>query len=248
MGKVIGFLNQKGGVGKTSLTQLVANVIHHKFNSEKSNNRVLILDTDGPQYSIYNNREEEKSNLKEESYQSVTNKIYKTYVEGLDIFTIIKCDIADLLANDKEALNQLKDQFDYILIDTIGTINTRSYTVDFLSIFDFIFIPTTNNFVDVQSTMSFAYNIIKPLKDNQQITNFALVGNRIESADKDTFYANKASIEKLGFKVLENFILKKTMYTRLAIVDSKKGVLSTIIPVSDYKIVNLTEEILNFIN
>ena len=51
----ISFSTQKGGVGKSTLTTLIASVLHYRLGYN-----VLIIDCDFPQHSLTNMRERDK--------------------------------------------------------------------------------------------------------------------------------------------------------------------------------------------
>ncbi|CAI9429288.1 hypothetical protein MSHRCOH1_03670 [Candidatus Ornithobacterium hominis] len=52
--KFVSFATQKGGVGKTSFTILVASLLHYRMGYN-----VVVFDCDYPQYSISNLREQD---------------------------------------------------------------------------------------------------------------------------------------------------------------------------------------------
>lgn len=59
----ISFSTQKGGVGKSTLTTLIASVLHYRLGYN-----VLIIDCDFPQHSLTNMRERDKKNIMQNGY------------------------------------------------------------------------------------------------------------------------------------------------------------------------------------
>lgn len=59
----ISICNQKGGVGKSSLTVLLASYLHYTLGHD-----VLVMDCDYPQWSVHAQRERELSVLENSKY------------------------------------------------------------------------------------------------------------------------------------------------------------------------------------
>ena len=81
-GKIIGVLNSKGGVGKSTLALHIGMALYHNrvFNSENKNNKVVLLDTDTPQYSLSNLRKSELDFLKANIDYAMQQKMKKIIV------------------------------------------------------------------------------------------------------------------------------------------------------------------------
>ena len=59
----ISFSTQKGGVGKSTMTTLLASVLHYRLGFN-----VLVLDCDFPQHSLTNMRERDKRTIMQNDY------------------------------------------------------------------------------------------------------------------------------------------------------------------------------------
>lgn len=142
MGKVIGVINQKGGVGKTTSTIDLANAVAVK------KNRVLVIDLD------------QQGNLSK--YVGANNETPSIYnvlqVENPIIDAIQKCGRIEVIASSKElskadkvfvehddifllqdVVETIKDKYDYIFIDNAparSTLLTMAYVAS-----DYIVIP-----------------------------------------------------------------------------------------------------------
>lgn len=125
MGKIIALFNQKGGVGKTTTC---ANLCACLAENEK---KVLAVDFD-PQSNLTSGLNIEKKNLKKSVYHvlideiSVKEAILKTSIKNLDILPasidlagaeIEMSNIAQRETILKRALDKIKNEYDFILID-----------------------------------------------------------------------------------------------------------------------------------
>ena len=145
MAKVVAISNQKGGVAKTTTTQAIAAVLKQR------GYRVLAIDFD-PQGNL------------SDSVKAVTEDTYTIYealkqevgiqdiIQLLPAFDIVPSDIVLASADQtlaqtgkeyrlKEALEPIRDQYDYILIDTppsLGILTVNAFTAA-----DEVLIPTT---------------------------------------------------------------------------------------------------------
>ena len=66
MGKIIAVSNQKGGVGKSTFTVLLASYLHYIVGHD-----VLVVDCDYPQWSIHAQRERELSLIEHDDYHKL---------------------------------------------------------------------------------------------------------------------------------------------------------------------------------
>ena len=171
MGKIISFANQKGGVGKTTSCVNIAaslGVLGHK---------VLIIDMD-PQGNATSGVGVSKKNLKGSSKDVLTDTvtakdaIIKTNFENLSIIPTnttlagAEFDLYDFDESEnrlKTALSELKNEFDYILIDcppSLGMLTINAFTAS-----DGIIVPMQCEFYALEglSQLMITINRIKRL-------------------------------------------------------------------------------------
>lgn len=149
MGKVIAIANQKGGIGKTTTAVAIATIL------QSLNKQTLLIDTDMQCNStdVYGAKTEDVATL----YDLIVEK------EPIDIHeTIQKTPSGDIIAADRllvnadieiqkdpvngiyrlqEAIEDIKEQYDYIIIDTNPTVNQLLFNCLVAS--DSVVIPVT---------------------------------------------------------------------------------------------------------
>lgn len=161
---IIGVLSQKGGQGKSTIISNLATKIQTQFNPEKNPRRVAVIDGDYPQLSNYLLREREKNILTDtgnDIHEVLKKKYVTTYKEkDLKPYAIIAKDLLDI----PEYLNEIKNQYDIIFLDIVGSVNTEGYGSSFLNLLDYIVLPTLVEYDDVTSNLAFIKNYIAPLK------------------------------------------------------------------------------------
>ncbi|SPZ94546.1 ParA family protein [Sphingobacterium multivorum] len=144
----ISFSTQKGGVGKSTMTTLLASVLHYRLGFN-----VLVMDCDFPQHSLTNMRERDKRTIMQNDYhkkaamkqfQAINKKAYP----------IIKCKAETALEKASEYRSQSAVVPDVIFFDLPGTANTKGVLTT-LKKMDFIFSPITADRLVVESTLGF---------------------------------------------------------------------------------------------
>ena len=128
--KVIVFGNQKGGVGKSTLTSLFANYLHID-----TDEIICVVDADDKQMSLQNTRKKE-------------------ITEGADdekLYNLIQINSIDFPSTYE---NSLKGEFDYIFVDLPGNLKQPGVLDTFIYT-DYLFIPTSLSSFDLDSMSIF---------------------------------------------------------------------------------------------
>lgn len=209
--KVISFVNQKGGVGKTSICYHLAGTLATEFDK-----KILVLDLD----SQGNLSECFENNIGEySSYDLFTKKVgpetatVETNIKNIDLITAniklanLDLDIADkkgrlkLLKNkiDKEKLN-----YDYVFIDCPPALSLL--TNNSLVASDSILIPAQVGLFSLKglSKLIKTYKIIKK-KHNQDLEIEGVVLNRIDRRTKYDSFKDQLK-DRLGDKLFDTVI------------------------------------------
>ncbi len=167
MGKIITFANQKGGVGKTT------SAINIAAEAGAAGKKVLLIDND-PQGNATSGVGFNKKNIKHSTYTTIINpetareSVYKTQFENLYLMPsninlagaeldIIEFD--DRHKRLKNALDAIKDDYDYIFIDCPPTLGLL--TVNSLVASDGVIIPMQCEYFALEGLSQLSISIKK---------------------------------------------------------------------------------------
>lgn len=213
---------QKGGVGKSACTCILASWLHYHAGLD-----VAIIDCDYPQYSLYKFREREINRLKSSS--SYFNA-FKKELETLNkkSYPILKSTVID----GPTVVNELSKEdtdYDIILFDFPGTINTPG-VITSLSKMNYLFIPIEADRLVLESEIEFA-SIMKKVSSDIQIH---LFWNRVQRSVKTTLYNDyEKVISEIGLPILKNRLyLAAAFQKEIAETDPKMVFRSTLFPFS----------------
>lgn len=238
--KFIGFSNQKGGVGKTAITMVMASYCHNALGL-----KVGILDCDFPQHSIFKQRQREIEQIKS------NNDFKAAFISlGRKAYAIEK----STPATGAEDMNKFLDlpetekPYDLVFVDLPGTINSPG-VLKTISELDHIFIPMIADEVVTTSSLEFAMllseNVIA--KSQLNLKSLYLFWNAVDKREStQVYHETDAIIKEAGLKIL-NTQLENSLKFR------KPEFRSTFFPLNpkytkDSKIIPLVEEILEIVS
>lgn len=116
--KFVSFATQKGGVGKTSFTILVASLLHYRMGYN-----VVVFDCDYPQYSISNLREQDlKIVMQNEHFKQKAHEQFSKI--NKKAYPIITCKSNEAIQKAEEFIKETPYDIDVVLFDMPGTVNT----------------------------------------------------------------------------------------------------------------------------
>lgn len=136
---IIGFICQKGGVGRTTASLLLANYLTYQ-----KGKKVSVVDTDTYQYSIYNLREQDDILLKNPQIQ----EIFSAQPYPIQ-YPVQRCDIGEVINFINNQIISFEDDYDYIIVDTKGSLDRQS--LHQFAAFDVLFIPTEVGLLSVHA-------------------------------------------------------------------------------------------------
>ncbi|WP_100075221.1 ParA family protein [Chryseobacterium camelliae] len=226
---------QKGGVGKSTMTILLASVLHYRLGYN-----ILVLDCDFPQYSLIGIRERDKRTVMESDFHK-RQAVKQFHTINKKAYPIIKC----------KAENALEKAFDYcesssvppdiIFFDLPGTANTQG-VIGALKGMNYIFSPITADRLVVESTLAFSEVFLRlPAQNKNPIEqSLFLFWNQVDGREKTGLYdAYERVIDGLSLPIMATRIMDSKRF-RKEIDDTGNYVFkSTLLP-ADPQILKIT--------
>lgn len=222
----VAFSSQKGGVGKSTFTTLVASTMHYRLGYN-----VAVFDADFPQHSLIKMKDRDlkmvmdNETLKKLAYKQFTTLNKKAY-------PILQHKADNVLDAAREFINTSAVPVDVIFFDLPGTVNT-SGILKALAGMHHIFTPITADRVVMESTLVFSQllqNIIMK-QGETSIESINLFWNQVDGRESTPLYNvyNKL-IDELGLSLMQSRIKNSTRFRKESEVDSKNIFRSTLMP------------------
>ncbi|WP_165043803.1 ParA family protein [Dysgonomonas sp. ZJ709] len=182
----ISISNQKGGVGKSVISTLIASYLHL---TKKKN--VAVIDCDYPQYSIFNMREDDRKTIyQSQDLQVALTKQFDKYDKKA--YPIIKATTDNAL---EEAINLIKSsesKIDVIFFDLPGTVNNPGI-LNVLLTMNFVFIPVIADKRILQSSLAFMLLLkeyINAYSDKISLKKYYAFWNKVDKREHTELYAD----------------------------------------------------------
>ena len=198
----ISVCNQKGGIGKSTFTVLLADILHYM-----EGYRVLVVDCDYPQKSIFDQRKRELALLdRSPHYKSLLVRQFG--MTHREIWPVIASSPEKALADMDRQLGMLREPVDFVLFDLPGTVGTPG-VLRTLSAIDRIFVPMKADRYVMESTLAFAKSVEDHLvrKPNVPTAGIHLFWTMIDRRERTPLYdLYDKALEKLGLHRMEAHI------------------------------------------
>ena len=222
----VAFSNQKGGVGKSAFTTLVASHLHYA-----DNKNVVVFDCDYPQYSIHAMRERDKNLV-------MTNDHFKVMLSGWGeqtgkkAYSVLSVKPENAIDFASQQLGAREKPVDVAFFDLSGTVSSSGILNSMLNL-DYIFCPVTTDRLVMQSSLTFALTMKDCLIKHP---NFPLKGvflfwnQLVKNENREIYDAYNAIIGQLNLNILKTEIPFTIKYKREMSQNSKQVFRSTLFP------------------
>lgn len=229
----ISFYTQKGGVGKSTFTTLLASQLHYRLGYN-----VLVLDCDFPQNSLVNMRERDKDSIMHnEYYKQAAIKQFQTLKKKA--YSIVKCKAEDALEMAKDTVKELDQTFDVVFFDLPGTANTKGVLFT-LNQMDFIFSPIIADRLVVESTLGFTKAFENLPKDKSVKQELWLFWNQVDGREKTGLYDSYQDvIKQLGLPIMQARIKDSKRFRKETEATGKYVFRSSLLP-ADVRLMKMT--------
>ena len=188
--KYIIFGSQKGGVGKSTLCNMLA-----RYLANYTDKKIIVLETD-PQATILGWRDNELDDLSKEEKDKVLKS--KTTYQLIRASTV----------NVSDTLEKFYGEYDYVICDLIGTLQDKG-VIEYHMLADLAFCPLSASDADVNSTadyLEWCSQTVDPLRQKNDLGKlnrymiYIKQGNTIinKQLAKGTDFANFMNTERLN--------------------------------------------------
>ncbi|KAB6464911.1 ParA family protein [Phocaeicola vulgatus] len=223
---LVAIASQKGGVGKSVFTVLLASVLHYRKGM-----RVAVVDCDSPQHSIALMRERDMEGVMKNDDLKVN--LYRQYERiRKPAYPVIKSDPEKAMEDLRRYMDEKGETFDIVLFDLPGTLRSEG-VVHTVSAMDYIFVPLKADNIVMQSSLQFAKVLEEELiaKGNCILKGLRLFWNMVDRRGrKDLYDAWNRVIHRMGLRLLSSHIPNTLRYNREADTVCKGVFRSTLFP------------------
>lgn len=180
----IAISSQKGGVGKSTCTILVAGVLHYLKNFN-----CAIVDGDAPQHSIHVLRQRDMEAVGQSDFLKVA--LYRQFERiHKKSYPIIRSTPVSAVEDlEKYQREHPEQHFDIVLFDLPGTLRSEGviYTI---SQMDYVFVPLKADNIVMQSSLQFAEALDEELvqKHNCNLKGIHLFWNMLDRRERTDIY------------------------------------------------------------
>lgn len=199
----LGFSSQKGGVGKSTLAEIISSILYYEKGLS-----LFVVDCDLSQDSFYKLRERERKCIENEPLLSQQMKHYFAHL-GRTAYKVLKSSPKDAVSKANEYIKRLSsERFDLVVFDFPGHAGTTELLQLSLEM-DYIFSPIEP---DVQSMVA-CLTYIKAIHDlgvsmsSARIKDIMLCWNKVDRRVKNTLIEHYSTyIKKEEYTLLNQYI------------------------------------------
>lgn len=225
----IAFSSQKGGVGKSTFTTLIASLLHYRLGYH-----VAVFDCDFPQHSLIQMRSRDMSSI-------MSNEVYKKLAHKQ--FTSINKKAYPVVQHRADGVQDAVAQYlqsspvpvDVVFFDLPGTVNSAGI-LKTLAGMHHIFTPIIADRVVMESTLIFTQvlNDIVRKQGATAIQSINLFWNQVDGREKSGLYnVYENLINSLGIHLMNTNITDSKRFRKEGEADAKAVFRSTLLPADE---------------
>ncbi|MDX3913940.1 MAG: ParA family protein [Pseudosphingobacterium sp.] len=224
--RFITFSSQKGGVGKSTFTTIVASLLHYRMGYN-----VVVFDCDYPQHSLWQMRERDKKAVMEsELLKRLAHRQFSTI--NKKAYPVLLSRAENALGDAEAFLQASAVPLDMVFFDLPGTVNSAGI-LKTLAGMNHIFTPITADRVVMESTLTFTDALTNVLMKQGQtsIETVRLFWNQVDGREKSHLYQTYGNIIKeVGLQVMDTRIADSKRFRKESEAAAKTVFRSTLLP------------------
>jgi cellulose biosynthesis protein BcsQ len=225
----VAFASQKGGVGKTTFTSLLASALHYR-----QGYNVMVMDCDYPQYSLVQMRERDMRMVMENEtfkrmahrqFQSLNKKAYPVVQEKPDT----------ALQKAEELIASSAIPVDLVFFDLPGTVNTPGI-ITVLAGMDYVFTPIVADRVVMESSLVFTQLVTGVLMKQPKVAIKAvfLFWNQVDGRERSPLYEHYGKlIASLNLQLMDTPIAMSVRFRKESEAEARGVFRSTLLPADE---------------
>jgi len=223
---LVAFASQKGGVGKSTFTTLLASTMHYRLGYN-----IAVVDCDFPQYSIAQMRERDLKTIMENmAFKQAAHRQFKAL--GKNAYPILQVKADSALAAVQELITSSHEHLDVIFFDLPGTVNSAGI-ITALAGMDYLFIPITADRIVLESALVFSQLITDVLmvQANVNIKEVQLFWNQVDGRERSPLYNRYGEfIRSLNLNLMVSAVSSSVRFKKESETDPKATFRSTLLP------------------
>src|SRR5690554_1204050 len=222
----VAFSSQKGGVGKSTFTTLLASTMHYRLGYN-----IAVFDADFPQHSLIKMKERDLAMvMQNEALKKLAYKQFMTI--NKKAYEIVQHKADNILEAAQEFVDASPVSVDAVFFDLPGTVNTPGI-LNALAGMHHIFTPITADRVVMESTLIFTQLLQDVImkEGETSIQTLNLFWNQIDGRESTPLYElYNGLIEQLGLSLMQSRIKNSNRFRKESEVNSKSVFRSTLLP------------------
>lgn len=221
----IALSNQKGGVGKSTLTVLLASYFHYV-----KGRQVAVVDCDYPQFSIQALRTRDTQSVEKSEHlqRLLCEQFEKTGKKGYPILTAAPGKVL-------ETAGKLEETSEIMFFDLPGTVNSPGILEAIINM-DYVFTPVIQDRMVMQSSLSFVATLQDFIRQYPKapLKEIRLFWNKIDGRVSREIYRHYNGIfGKIGLRTLDTVMPDMERYNKEATSGNRLLFRSTYFPPSE---------------